>query len=345
LESPLIDIIVPNRNKAAFLPETLASLARQTETRWRAIVIDGESTDGSVEILRQAAMTDPRITLRSARPASASGLTLYRAWNHGLLHVRAPYFAILTSDDLWEPTWLERALHGLESHASAVAAVARAMAMDEQSAVTGPSIPGRQFEESFALEGGGFRLLSSNSCALRSLLLGPVFTTIHSMVFRRRLLEEGVIFAEDVGYAADMEYYIHTCLLGDIVYDLDSRAFFRMYSAQASSEAKGVMVSDLWCKVVLRNRALVARQLGIPQDEMVRATNDVLARHRFIMTKPSKETLRRSKAAAVWKMFQACLLSPLLAAHYIKCRANRERFLGESSITLAKKIATSHALS
>src|SRR5581483_12004143 len=183
MESPLIDVIIPNRNKAAFLPETLASLIRQTETRWRAIVIDGESTDGSLQILRQAAKADGRITVRSARPASASGLTLYRSWNHGLLSVRAPYFTILTSDDLWEPTWLARAVHGLERHGSAVAAVARAIAMNEQGVITGPSVACRQFEESFPLRGSGFRLLSSKSCALRSLLFGPVFTTIHSLVF------------------------------------------------------------------------------------------------------------------------------------------------------------------
>jgi glycosyltransferase involved in cell wall biosynthesis len=345
VEPPLIDIVVPNRNKAPFLPDTLASLARQTETRWRAIVIDGESTDGSLEILQAAARADGRIAVRSARPASASGLTLYRSWNHGLLNVRAPYFTILTSDDMWEPTWLARAIRGLERHDSAVAAVARAVAMDEHGVVEGPSIACRQFEESFPLEGSGFRLLSSKSCALRSLLFGPVFTTIHSVVFRRRVLEEGVIFAEDVGYAADVEYYIHTCLLGDIVYDLDSRAFFRMYPTQVSSEVKGTEISDLWRKIVLRNRSLVARKLGIPETEIVRATGEVLARHRFVMTKPNRETLRRSKAAAGWKMLRACFRSPFLAAHYVKCRADRERFLGGSSIALAKKIAACHALS
>ena len=345
MQSALVDVIIPNRNKAPFLPATLSSLRGQTEARWRAIVIDGESTDGSAEILRESALSDSRIQFRSARATRSTGLTMYRSWNHGLLGVRAPYFAVLTSDDLWEPSWLARAIQGLDEHPSAVAVAARAIAISATGAVEGPTYACRQFEGSFPLNGTGYRLLSSNSCVLRSLLLGPVFTTIHSMVFRSRVLEEGVIFAEDVGYLADVEYYLHTCMLGDIVYDLDSSALFRVYPEQASSEAKGRSIAELWGKVVRRNRDTVARQLGIPEQEVKSLTEEILARHQFIMTKPDRETLRRSKIAAGIKMLRACLGSPRLAADYLKCHASKDRFLIESAARMAKRTATAHAFS
>jgi hypothetical protein len=180
---------------------------------------------------------------------------------------------------------------------------------------------------------------------LRGLLFGPVFSTIHSMVFRRRVLDEGVIFAEDVGYLADVEYYLHTCLLGDIVYDLDSAALFRVYPEQASSEAKGRRISELWAKVVRRNRDVVAGRLGMPAGELRRVTEEILARHEFVMTKPDRDTLRRSKVSAALRMAKACMGSPRLALDYARCRANRDRFLDDSSREMARRIAAAHAFS
>lgn len=344
MDAPVIDVIIPNRNKAAFLPATLASLEAQTESRWRAIVIDGESNDGSWEILQAAARRDSRYEVRSARPASVSGLSIYRSWNHGLLQVRAPYFAILTSDDLWEPDWLRRAIGGLETHPRAIASAARAIAMDEGGEVSGPTVACRQLEESFGLEGGGARVLASEACLLRSLLFGPIFSTIHALVFRRRLLEEGVLFAEDIGFLADIEYYLHACLLGDVVYDLDSRALFRLYAGQASSEAKGATITQLWSKVVNRNRRLVAQKLKIPVEEVVRATNEILGRHQFIMTKPDRRTLKEAKALAVWRTVQAAVESPRLALKYAECRGDRDRFLQGTAVDLLRQLSAKYAI-
>lgn len=326
MDAPLIDIVIPNRNKARFLRATLASLAAQTETRWRAIVIDGDSTDGSMEILHAAAADDPRIILRSARPPSTTGLSFYRAWNQGLLQVRAPYFAILTSDDLWEPGWLARACATLEREQSVIAVAARAYLIDSEGTVAGPTPACRQFESSFDLHGSGVRVLGSQACSLRGLTLGPIFSTIHSMVFRRKVLDEGGLFAEDVGIAADIEYYLHTCLLGDIAYDLDSHAFFRLYPEQASNVSRGAMLTGQWGKIVRRNQAFVAKMLGIPPRELASATREILDRHSFLMTKPNRATFRRSKLTAAWQFAQACLHSPRLLMDYVKCRSDSDRF-------------------
>ena len=343
-DQPIIDIVIPNRNKARFLPATLDSLNAQTERRWRAIVIDGESTDGSWEILTAAAEKDDRMILRAARPPSTTGLSFYRAWNQGLLHVRAPYFAILTSDDLWEPEWLARAIGALEGNAKAIAAAARATLIDTDGKILGPTPACRHLESSFALEGAGLRLLDSGACCLRSLTLGPIFSTIHSMVFRRKVLDEGGLFSEDVGIAADIEYYLHTCLLGDIIYDLDSHALFRIYPEQASSAVRGAMVSHQWMKIVRRNQPLIAKRLGIPITEISAATNEILARHCFVMTKPDRATYHRSKIVAGWRMLQAGLPSPRLFFDYLKCRSNFDRFLTQASTQLTQQLTAKYAI-
>ena len=51
---PLVSILTPSFNQAAFLTDNLRSVARQTYPNVEHIVMDGGSTDGSVEILRHA---------------------------------------------------------------------------------------------------------------------------------------------------------------------------------------------------------------------------------------------------------------------------------------------------
>jgi len=50
---PEISVVVPNLNEAKYLPLFLESLERQTLKDWELIVVDGGSTDGSLEILRK----------------------------------------------------------------------------------------------------------------------------------------------------------------------------------------------------------------------------------------------------------------------------------------------------
>jgi glycosyltransferase involved in cell wall biosynthesis len=51
---PLVSILTPSFNQAAWLPDTLRSVACQTYPSIEHIVMDGGSTDGSVEVLKAA---------------------------------------------------------------------------------------------------------------------------------------------------------------------------------------------------------------------------------------------------------------------------------------------------
>lgn len=97
-------VIVPGRDIAAFAPAALDSLRAQTETRWRAILIDDGSVDETGAIFADAAAADTRF--RMLRHEASVGLGAAR--NVGLSLVDTEYLGFLDADDELAPTALAR---------------------------------------------------------------------------------------------------------------------------------------------------------------------------------------------------------------------------------------------
>jgi glycosyltransferase involved in cell wall biosynthesis len=90
--TPLISIIVAVFNNARDLPRCLASVAAQSFTSRELIVIDGGSTDGTVDIIRDHG---DRITYSESGPDRG----VYDAWNKALPHAKGEWICFLGSDD------------------------------------------------------------------------------------------------------------------------------------------------------------------------------------------------------------------------------------------------------
>lgn len=101
---PLVTVIVPGRDVAAYAAEALASLQAQTFTRWRVILVDDGSLDATRDLFAQAAASDARFTL--IRHDSPRGLGAAR--NAGLDLVQTPYVGFLDGDDIMTPAALDR---------------------------------------------------------------------------------------------------------------------------------------------------------------------------------------------------------------------------------------------
>ena len=102
MSSPQISILLPVFNAARFLPECLQSLSRQTLSSYEIVAIDDGSSDGSSDILRAAAETEPR--LRLIRQDHAG---LIAALNHALDLSRGDVVARMDADDVSHPRRLE----------------------------------------------------------------------------------------------------------------------------------------------------------------------------------------------------------------------------------------------
>jgi glycosyltransferase involved in cell wall biosynthesis len=107
---PKVSIIVPVFNREKLVPRLISTVQNQTFKDWELLLIDDASTDGTVEVVKAAMLTDDRIVLsNNIHKKGPSG-----ARNTGLDVASGKYIAYQDSDDEWFETHLEKMVHYLE---------------------------------------------------------------------------------------------------------------------------------------------------------------------------------------------------------------------------------------
>jgi glycosyltransferase involved in cell wall biosynthesis len=89
---PKISIITVNLNNVNGLNKTIESVICQTFTDYEYLIIDGGSTDGSVDVIKKSAN---RITYWVSEPDNG----IYNAMNKGILQAKGEYLQFLNSGD------------------------------------------------------------------------------------------------------------------------------------------------------------------------------------------------------------------------------------------------------
>jgi glycosyltransferase involved in cell wall biosynthesis len=124
-----ISIITPSYNQAAYLEQTLRSVLEQDVPGMEYIVIDGASTDGSVEIIQ-------RYANRLAYWISEKDRGQAEAINKGFARAKGEIVAWLNSDDYYLPGAVAAALKAFDENPDVVLVYADMLAVDEQGQTT-----------------------------------------------------------------------------------------------------------------------------------------------------------------------------------------------------------------
>jgi glycosyltransferase involved in cell wall biosynthesis len=108
--TPILSIITPVYNGEKFISGCIECVSAQNCAGVEHVIVDGGSTDGTVQILRESARKYPHLRWISESDRGQSD-----ALNKGIGMARAEYIGILNADDFYEPGALSRVIKIIKS--------------------------------------------------------------------------------------------------------------------------------------------------------------------------------------------------------------------------------------
>ena len=139
MKCDLVSVIMPSFNCGRFVEETIRSVQAQTYSNWELIFMDDRSTDNTISIVSNMREKDNRIHLFQ----NVSNLGAAVSRNNALREAKGRWIAFLDSDDLWEPTKLEKQISFMEENGYSFSYTSY-QEIDSNSNITGVVVSGPQ---------------------------------------------------------------------------------------------------------------------------------------------------------------------------------------------------------
>lgn len=176
-DQPLVSIIVPVYNAAAYLERSLGSILAQTYQNWECWVVDDGSTDGSAEQCDTWAQKDDRFKVIHKENGGVSS-----ARNAALGQAVGCYLMFCDADDAQAPCVMGRAVNQLQAHPDAM--VMWAFTREEQAFLAGTKQPPSVIE------------MQSDKVAWKTDLFHTLWNRIYDLPF---IQQNGIRFDETLG--------------------------------------------------------------------------------------------------------------------------------------------------
>lgn len=219
--SPLVSVIVPAYNAAEHIAQALESVRAQTAEDWEIVVCDDGSSDDTAAIAtRFGEPFGERV--RVIRSAHNEGLACAR--NRAIEQAKGKLLALLDSDDVWLPNYLERQLQlldeGEREHGRIGIVSCNAYLRDANGRLPGTYADRFGYAENVGVE----RLLD----------ISPIFI---SAVIPREALDEVGPFATDLRSCEDLDLWIRLVEAGySVVSTREPLVVYRLSPGQLSAQ-------------------------------------------------------------------------------------------------------------
>ena len=205
----LVSIITPSYNQAAYLEQTILSVLNQDFSRIEYILVDGASTDGSVEIIKKyAGKFSYWVSEKDRGQADAI--------NKGFARATGDIVAWLNSDDYYLQGTVSAAVKVFEENPDAVLVYGNMLAVDEH--------------------GKTFNTLSYKQLTLEDLLCFQIIGQ-PAVFMRRSALTKTSGLNLDFHFLLDHLLWIHIAKQGKILH-VDQTWSAARYHAEAKNRAK-----------------------------------------------------------------------------------------------------------
>lgn len=271
-----VALIVPNGDGRHLLAACLAALRRQTFRDFRALVVDNDSTDGSVEYVRAEF---PEVDVL---PLGYNGVFAGTV-NAGIRATTSEIVVLLNNDTEAEPDWLAELVGALDRERTAGAATAKLLLFDRRDTLHSAGdfygldgMPGNRgvwTRDDGRYDGDHFVFGASGAAA----------------AYRRSALDDVGLLDESLGaYCEDVDLNLRLRLAGyEIVFAPRARVYHRLSATGGGPLASfytgrnflTVVAKDLptpilrrhWPKIVRRQLLMTVHSLGHAREPAARA--------------------------------------------------------------------------
>jgi glycosyltransferase involved in cell wall biosynthesis len=177
---PLVSIVTPTLNQAAFIDATIRSVVGQTYSTLEHVIVDAGSTDGTIDILRAY---EGRYPMRWRSEPDAG---MYDGVNKGMRESRGKILCYLNSDDVFLPWTLEVVVDAFAEHPEADFVIGDAIGL----------VNGNRHELRFQPVVGFSHLLHAGS------YIQP------AVFWRRSIFDAGLEFDPHLRLAGDLDFWL-----------------------------------------------------------------------------------------------------------------------------------------
>lgn len=96
-QNKLISIITPSLNSERYIGEAIQSVINQSYPYWELLIVDGGSSDKTIDIIEKFSMSDSRIKLIHNKNDNGTS----QARSEGIKKANGEFIAFIDSDDIW----------------------------------------------------------------------------------------------------------------------------------------------------------------------------------------------------------------------------------------------------
>jgi len=221
---PKISIVTPSYNQARFLMETLRSVKEQGYAEIEHIVVDGASTDGSVQILKECSARPEWAHLRwLSEPDRGQS----NALNKGFRMATGDLVGWLNSDDTYADGCLSKVVKAFDKWEEVDVLYGDCYWIDEC---------GRILQVRREIDFSPFILFYNRICFIQSSA---------ALFIRRSIFDRGYFLDEDYHYSMDYEFYLRLAVEGyRFAHVRDILGSFRWHGSSKSSACPDKELSE-----------------------------------------------------------------------------------------------------
>jgi len=225
---PSVSVIMPVKNGERFLAQAIQSVLQQDYHPFELIVVDGQSMDGTGQILQG---------YPSIRHLLQTTLGIANAYNQGIAAATGAYIAFLSHDDRWAPHKLRTQIGLMQAQPELQYTVTRGRFFLEPGYPYPPGLPQARVQGE------------------------PVMQVMETLVARREAFQQVGLFTPELSTAEDVDWFARANDLGVPMAVIDEVLLYkRIHDANTS-----IYSQENTRNLLVALRASVARKQAIKQ--------------------------------------------------------------------------------